>query len=432
MLRNNILLSTFTKAVGLITSFLIVPVTLGYLDKEQYGIWMTLSSILLWFSYFDVGLGNGMRNYLSQSISLGDYEKARIYISTTFTMLSIIASVLIIISASFAVCLDLNKIFNTTAIDGQSLKESVLVAVVLTLILFVVKNVGMVYVAMQRYAINDILIVLGYALALVFVYIITKTTKTNLLYVVFAFSATPLIIFIIAATILFKKHPEFRPSLKYIDKYFGKQILTKGLGFFFIQISSCLIIFGCANVFIAQAVGQEAVTLYNIAYRFFNLLVIAYTIVVAPMWNAYTDAYVKHDYTWIRLTLYRALCIWGLTLAVGTCMLFVSNIFYHLWIGDSVIIPFSVSFYVFIYISFFNLNNCATALINGVNKIHIQILTSALFTMLYLVAVLLWGVQHGIEGITICMAGSYAAMSIIHLYQCKLIIQQKATGIWNK
>ena len=158
MLRNNILLSTFTKAVGLITSFLIVPVTLGYLDKEQYGIWMTLSSILLWFSYFDVGLGNGMRNYLSQSISLGDYEKARIYISTTFTMLSIIASVLIIISASFAVCLDLNKIFNTTAIDGQSLKESVLVAVVLTLILFVVKNVGMVYVAMQRYAINDILI----------------------------------------------------------------------------------------------------------------------------------------------------------------------------------------------------------------------------------------------------------------------------------
>lgn len=432
ILRNNILFSTIIKVVGLLISLLIVPATLDYLDKEQYGIWMTISSILLWFSYFDVGLGNGMRNYLAQSISLGDYEKGRIYISTTFAMIAIIAFILILLSIPLLAFLDFNKVFNTTAVNGQMLTLSLLVAIIFTLILFVVKNVGMVYVAMQKYAINDLLIVSSNAIALLFVYIITKNTDTNLLYIVLTFTATPVVVFIIASVSLFNRHPELRPSIKHIDKDFGKRILTKGFGFFFIQITSCLVIFGGANVFIAQAAGPESVTVYNIAYKFFNLLVIAYTIVVAPMWNAYTDAYVKQDYAWIRNTLYRALCIWGLTLIAGAIMLMVSNFFYRLWIGNSVMVPFSVSFCVYVYITFFNLNNCVTALINGVNKIQVQIITSIIFTALYIVTVTTWGTGWGIEGIVLCMAISYAAMSLIHLYQSKLIIQQKASGIWNK
>ena len=432
MLRNNILLSGIIKAVGLFTSLLVVPATLDYLDKEQYGIWMTISSILIWFSFFDVGLGNGMRNYLAQSISAGDYRKGRIYLSTTLAMLTCIAIVLIVVSTACTFSLDLNKVFNTLAVDSCQLTAALLIATVFTLIMFVVKNVGLVYVAMQRYAINDLLIVSGNVVALIIVYVITKTTETNLLYVVLTFTATPVVIFLLAAIPLFKKHPQLRPSLGCIDQTFARQILGKGLGFFFIQITSVLVIFGGANIFIAQALGQEAVTTYNIAYKFFNLLIIAYTIVIAPMWSAYTDASVKGDFVWIKSTLKRTLAVWCLTLVAGLVMLALSGLFYRLWVGQSVLVPFTVSCCVFAYASLFNLNSGVTALINGVNKIHVQIITSVVFTVLYVVAVSLWGMRHGIEGIVICMAVSYAAMSIIHLYQCCLIINQRAKGIWDK
>ena len=432
MLRNNILLSGIIKAVGLFTSLLVVPATLDYLDKEQYGIWMTISSILIWFSFFDVGLGNGMRNYLAQSISAGDYRKGRIYLSTTLAMLTCIAIVLIVVSTACTFSLDLNKVFNTLAVDSCQLTAALLIATVFTLIMFVVKNVGLVYVAMQRYAINDLLIVSGTVVALIIVYVITKTTETNLLYVVLTFTATPVVIFLLAAIPLFKKHPQLRPSLGCIDQTFARQILGKGLGFFFIQITSVLVIFGGANIFIAQALGQEAVTTYNIAYKFFNLLIIAYTIVIAPMWSAYTDASVKGDFVWIKSTLKRTLAVWCLTLVAGLVMLALSGLFYRLWVGQSVLVPFTVSCCVFAYASLFNLNSGVTALINGVNKIHVQIITSVVFTVLYVVAVSLWGMRHGIEGIVICMAVSYAAMSIIHLYQCCLIINQRAKGIWDK
>ena len=77
MLRNNILLSGMLKFVGLATSFLIVPVTLHYLDNEPYGIWMTISSMAFWIFTFDIGLGNGLRNYLTATISKGDFRYRR-------------------------------------------------------------------------------------------------------------------------------------------------------------------------------------------------------------------------------------------------------------------------------------------------------------------------------------------------------------------
>lgn len=92
----------------------------------------------------------------------------------------------------------------------------------------------------------------------------------------------------------------------------------------------------------------------------------------------------------------------------------------------------SVSMAVLAYISMYNLNNCVTYLLNGFNKIRVQIITSIVFTVVYLASVFTVRGSYGIEGIVYSMAACYAAMALIHLYQCRLLIHEKATGIWNK
>lgn len=252
------------------------------------------------------------------------------------------------------------------------------------------------------------------------------------MYVILAYTVTQCIVYIFAAIPLFTKHKQLRPNFHCFDWSLSKQIVGKGLGFFSIQISSCLIIFGAANVFITQSCGPTAVTTYNIAYKFFNLIIIAYTIILSPMWNAYTDAYVKGDTKWINKTFNRALKLWGVSVCGGIVMLISCQFFYHLWIGNKVIVPFTVSLCTLIYVSFFNLNNCVTYLINGLNKIRIQIITSLVMTTIYVTTVISLGKHLNIESIVLCMAICYAIMSFIHLYQCKLLIKGKATGIWNK
>lgn len=432
MLFLNILFSGFLKIVGLLTSLVIVPITINYLNNEVYGIWMTITSILYWITTFDIGLGNGMRNYLAEALATNDTKLGKKYISTTMLLLSLIALSMAIVLLYPLITINFNSFFNTNAIAGNELRMAVVIAVGFTLMNFVLKNIGMIFVAMQKYAINDLLSILGNVIALILIYILTKVTTGNLVLVVLAYTMTSCVAFLLAAIPLFWKHPELKPSLRFFDKSLGKKIVGKGFGFFVIQISSCLVIFGAANFFITQSCGPAAVTTYNIAYKFFNLLVIAYTIILAPMWNAYTDAYVKGDMQWIKATFNKALKFWVLSICGGLGMLLICNLFYKLWIGNMVNVPLSVSASTLIYVCFFNLNNCATYLINGLNKIFVQIITSLAVTTLYIITVLAFGRKLGVEGIVLSMAASYAVMSVVHLYQCRKLINGKADGIWNK
>jgi len=64
----------------------LVPVAINYLGKVEYGIWLTLASILSWLINLDFGIGNGLRNKLAESLALNDLKLARIYVSTSYTV----------------------------------------------------------------------------------------------------------------------------------------------------------------------------------------------------------------------------------------------------------------------------------------------------------------------------------------------------------
>lgn len=432
ILVRNILFSAILKVIGLATSLLVVRVTLHYLNNEIYGIWMTITSIIYWISVFDIGMGNGMRNYMTMAISKNNYPEARSYLSTTLFALTVIALVAVVLMILPLSLLDFNSVFNTCVLPSDELRNAMVVAFAFTMMLFVMKNISYVFMAMQKYALADLLTVASNVAALAIVYVLTKTTQGNLLLVVLAFTAAPVVTYLLAAIPFFVRYPQLRPRFGEFRKDLLSKIVGKGLNFFFIQITSCLVIYGASNMFIIQFCGPESVTVYNIAYKFFNLMAIAYTVIISPMWNAYTDAYIKGDYAWIRSNFRTSLCSWLMIEVVGVVMLFLSHWFYRLWVGSAVSVPLSVSLSVFAFISLFNFNNAATYLINGLNKIRVQMITSIVVTALYLAAMLCFGHRIGIEGVVFSMAAAYLVMGAIHFYQCRLLITSRASGIWDK
>ena len=90
-------LSTLYKAGGIIANFLLVPLTIAYLDTENYGVWLTLTSFISWFSFFDVGLGNGLRNKFAEAKTLGDYKRARAFVSTAYFTISCISLIVLFV-----------------------------------------------------------------------------------------------------------------------------------------------------------------------------------------------------------------------------------------------------------------------------------------------------------------------------------------------
>jgi O-antigen/teichoic acid export membrane protein len=84
----NILHSFGVKVGSVAIGLILIPLTINYVNTVQYGIWLTISSMVSWISFFDIGMGNGMRNKLTTSVTLNDYVSARKYVSTTYAILA--------------------------------------------------------------------------------------------------------------------------------------------------------------------------------------------------------------------------------------------------------------------------------------------------------------------------------------------------------
>jgi len=91
--KKNILASIIIKGLSILISLVLVPLTINYVNPTQYGIWLTLSSIVAWFSFFDIGLTQGLRNKFAEAKANGEDNLAQILVSTTYAILAIIFSV---------------------------------------------------------------------------------------------------------------------------------------------------------------------------------------------------------------------------------------------------------------------------------------------------------------------------------------------------
>lgn len=74
------------KCISILVSLQVVPLTITYINPTKYGIWLTLSSIIAWLSYFDLGFAHGFRNRFSEAKANGNILLAKEYVSTTYAV----------------------------------------------------------------------------------------------------------------------------------------------------------------------------------------------------------------------------------------------------------------------------------------------------------------------------------------------------------
>ena len=86
--KKNIVSMFALRGVSIICSFLIVPLTINYVSSYEYGIWLTISSLVAWISFFDVGIGNGLRNKFIEAVENNQPVRARRLVSTAYAIIS--------------------------------------------------------------------------------------------------------------------------------------------------------------------------------------------------------------------------------------------------------------------------------------------------------------------------------------------------------
>ena len=90
--KKNVAVSLLVKGGAILVLLVTVPMAIHYVNSMQYGVWLTLSSLFTWFSLFDIGFGNGLKNKLTEALTKGDEKLARCYISTTYIAVMVVSA----------------------------------------------------------------------------------------------------------------------------------------------------------------------------------------------------------------------------------------------------------------------------------------------------------------------------------------------------
>ena len=431
-IKKNILFSFGLKGVSIVISLILIPVTINYLNPLEYGIWLTLLSILSWISFFDIGLGNGLRNKLTEAFAKEDQSLAKVYVSTAFAILSLIMAIGFLLFVGCNSFLNWSAILNIAQRLGSRLSSVIIFIVAFSCIQFILKLTGIIPIADQRPAINDLINTAGNAVSLLCIYILTLTTQGSLFKVAFIFTGVPIVIFLAAYFILFnKKYKSIRPSFRHVNFMYARDLFGLGIQFFIIQIA-CMIIFTSANLIITQLFGPEQVTPYNIAFKYFSVITMLVGIIMTPMWSAITDAYTRNDLKWIRTQMSILIKIWVAVVVCVALMLIIAQPVYHFWIGNAVNIPYRLSLFMGLYVIISSWNNIYAFFINGVGKVRIQMYSSILSCIFFLPLTYWLTPYMGVDGVILAMCIVLLFSTGILPVQYHKIINRTASGIWNK
>lgn len=430
--KKNIFYSFFVKGFGIITSLLLVPITINYLNAAEYGIWLTLNSILLWINTFDIGLGNGLRNKLTEAFSENDYIKAKYYVSTAYCIISILMVVIFVAFYIMNLYIDWYKILNVNLHSIPNLKNIIFISFGLFCLNFVLKLIGNILLAMQKSALENLLIMLGQLLSLIAIYLFSFFSKGTLWLVALIYSISPVIIYASAYPFVFRgKYRNIAPNIKYFRKEDMKNIMSLGTQFFILQIAA-LVIFSTSNLIISNKFGSKMVTEYNVAFRYFNVIPLLFTIVLTPIWSATTDAYAKGDTNWISVSMKKIKQLLLVTFFILLIMVFCSKFIYKIWVGSAINIPTNLSIAIAVYIFILVSSLGYSSFLNGLGKLRVQMLNilfcSLVFLPLtyYLISII------GIYGIIISLTIVNLSGLILNIVQFNKIINKKASGIWDK
>lgn len=422
------------RMITLLTSFLIVPLTIDYINSTRYGIWLTLSSIVAWMGIFDLGLGQGFRNRFSESIALHNSHLAKEYVSTTYFSVAGVSILLYIALLGFNYLVDWSAFLKVDSSYANELHDVFLVVGAFFCARMVVGLFCTLLTADQKPGLASLIIALGNVLTLLCVYILTRETEGSLLKLAFVYSGIPCLTILLVSIVFFSIMPRYRllsPKITYVRLGLLKNILVLGTQFFLINI--CMIaVFQLSNIVISREIGPLEVTNYNVAHKYFNLLYVIMNIIINPFWSAFTEAFVQEDYEWMKKMISRLERLWLAAIICGLFMLLFAQHAYTIWLGSKVTIALSLNVCMYVFFVSMMIGNIYMFLINGIGTIRIQLLIYASFAIVSW-PILVWSCRvFGICGVLVSPAALYAVQAIIGKIQLTKLMNNTATGLWMK
>lgn len=293
------------KGFALLINAVSLPITVRYLGPQQYGFWVTISMTVVMLNVMDFGVTNSLTNMISRSYVEGDQKSARRYYATAFWISSAICIAAGLLAMYLWPRIDWGSLFH---VQDQALIHEVsltcAIAVGFFLLGLPLNLVHRVLSGYQQTEITNYFNIISNILGLIAILIIVKI-KGSLAMLMLAYSCA-----LMSGTIFLNlwvnlwDRPWISPLPHHVDRTSVSELMNSSVGFFILKIAG-LIVFNSDNLVITHYLGAAEVTPYSVTWRMAGYAVALQSAFFPSLWPAYSEAYARKDYAWVRTTFWR-------------------------------------------------------------------------------------------------------------------------------
>lgn len=340
-LYKNVAMSFGVKGLAILVSLINMPIFMSYFsDDAVLGLWFTMLSMLNWILTFDLGIGNGLRNYLVIALENDDKEECGRLISSSYCSIGALMVGLSLVIFVAVPHVDWNSVCNISAeqVHPDILVQTLRILLIGILLQFLLKLINTILYAMQKSAVPNFLLLCSNTLLLLCTFVLrTDNVQQNLLRLAIAYIFTANFPMFVATVIVFRtKLRDIKIRLHDWTIRNTKQIVLLGSSFLVLQLLS-MASFNTKEFYIMRFVDPAGVVPYQIYHKLFSLVSTFFVLATTPLWSAITQAYAQKDATWIKKTYKKGCLLFALFAAGSIVVILMAPLLVKIWLGAEAI-----------------------------------------------------------------------------------------------
>lgn len=331
-LARGVVSGLLARGVAILAPIVSVPMLLGYLENDLYGLVIAVQSFTAVLVFADLGLGNGILTLLGASVGRNDFDGARRIVTAAYGGLGCVSALLAFLATAAVASGRLPPIMRMpSSVAGASTSVIAWVCLMGFILNIASGLILKIQYAAGRIAQANNLQAAGAVSMLPILWLAIRGDSGS--YVVVAVATWfPAITNAVITFIFFRGAGQgIRPGVRYFD--WGSVRKLTGMGSAFLLLNVLMgITAGLDSYLIGAFLGVGAVAGYALPARLFAQVAQVTAMLNMPLWAAHANAAARQDAIWIQRITVRMCLISGATVAlVGGILALFGNDVVQLW-----------------------------------------------------------------------------------------------------
>ena len=327
--------SIAAKIVTALVGLASVPMIVHYVGKDQFGLWMVVSSLVVWMQLADFGITNGLTNALSEAYGRDDPEAASSYLSAALALTLLIALICLLPLFAAYLWVPWARVLKLAQVDLAAMANNAFLLVGLAFVINIpVSLVTRVYGAYQRSYVTSLTQAISSVVSFLGMWVAVQC-GVNLLWLVAISVFTPVLLNL--GLWLWISNLDMAPRVRYVSINRGSisRVANSSVPLFFFQCGA-LLVNQLVNFIIARVANLSLVADYNMILRIYLFVFAIAAAFSGPFYAAIREAFERSDRRWVTKAIQRSVVVRSLALVPFSLVLLpFGDEIMRRWIGVS-------------------------------------------------------------------------------------------------